>query len=203
MDPRVLLVLTNSRSFLYFGGDIINIFISCSSHIEIDEKYIKDADYIANALSKNNDLVIGIAGCKGVPGKVLNNFKENNRNIEIVTLKIYNEDQDKFNYANFNYVDTTFDRNKIIYDKSDVLLMLPGGTGTLAEVLSFLEEKRTKNDNKDIILYNKDNYYIKLIEIINNYVKNNFNDSNIFDYIKVFNDVSDLLRYMEDNYECR
>ena len=203
MEPRVLLVLTNSRSFLYFGGDIINIFISCSSHIEIDEKYIKDADYIANALSKNNDLVIGIAGCKGVPGKVLNNFKENNRNIEIVTLKIYNEDQDKFNYANFNYVDTTFDRNKIIYDKSDVLLMLPGGTGTLAEVLSFLEEKRTKNDNKDIILYNKDNYYIKLIEIINNYVKNNFNDSNIFDYIKVFNDVSDLLRYMEDNYECR
>ena len=203
MEPRVLLVLTNSRSFLYFGGDIINIFISCSSHIEIDEKYIKDADYIANALSKNNDLVIGIAGCKGVPGKVLNNFKENNRNIEIVTLKIYNEDQDKFNYANFNYVDTTFDRNKIIYDKSDVLLMLPGGTGTLAEVLSFLEEKRTKNDNKDIILYNKDNYYIKLIEIINNYVKNNFNDSNIFDYIKVFNDISDLLRYMEDSYECR
>ena len=203
MEPRVLPVLTNSRSFLYFGGDIINIFISCSSHIEIDEKYIKDADYIANALSKNNDLVIGIAGCKGVPGKVLNNFKENNRNIEIVTLKIYNEDQDKFNYANFNYVDTTFDRNKIIYDKSDVLLMLPGGTGTLAEVLSFLEEKRTKNDNKDIILYNKDNYYIKLIEIINNYVKNNFNDSNIFDYIKVFNDISDLLRYMEDSYECR
>ena len=203
MEPRVLLVLTNSRSFLYFGGDIINIFISCSSHIEIDEKYIKDADYIANVLSKNNDLVIGIASCEGVPGKVLNSFRENNRNIEIVTLKIYNEDQDKFNYANFNYVDTTFDRTKIIYDKSDVLLMLPGGTGTLAEILSFLEEKRTKNDNKDIILYNKDNYYIKLIEIINNYVKNNFNDSNIFNYIKVFNDKSDLLRYMEDNYECR
>ena len=195
----MLLVLTNSRSFLYFGGDIINIFISCSSHIEIDEKYIKDADYIANVLSKNNDLVIGIASCEGVPGKVLNSFKENNRDIEIVTLKIYNEDQDKFNYANFNYVDTTFDRTKIIYDKSDVLLMLPGGTGTLAEILSFLEEKRTKNDNKDIILYNKDNYYVKLIEIINNYVKNNFNDSNIFDYIKVFNDISDLLRYMEDN----
>ncbi len=203
MEPRVLLVLTNSRSFLYFGGDIINIFISCSSHIEIDEKYIKDADYIANVLSKNNDLVIGIASCEGVPGKVLNSFKENNRDIEIVTLKIYNEDQDKFNYANFNYVDTTFDRTKIIYDKSDVLLMLPGGTGTLAEILSFLEEKRTKNDNKDIILYNKDNYYVKLIEIINNYVKNNFNDSNIFDYIKVFNDISDLLRYMEDSYECR
>jgi len=203
VEPRVLLVLTNSRSFLYFGGDIINIFISCSSHIEIDEKYIKDADYIANVLSKNNDLVIGIASCEGVPGKVLNSFKENNRNIEIVTLKIYNEDQDKFNYANFNYVDTTFDRTKIIYDKSDVLLMLPGGTGTLAEILSFLEEKRTKNDNKDIILYNKDNYYVKLIEIINNYVKNNFNDSNIFDYIKVFNDISDLLRYMEDSYECR
>ena len=184
-------------------GDIINIFISCSSHIEIDEKYIKDADYIANVLSKNNDLVIGIASCEGVPGKVLNSFKENNRDIEIVTLKIYNEDQDKFNYANFNYVDTTFDRTKIIYDKSDVLLMLPGGTGTLAEILSFLEEKRTKNDNKDIILYNKDNYYVKLIEIINNYVKNNFNDSNIFDYIKVFNDISDLLRYMEDSYECR
>ena len=203
MEPRVLLVLTNSRSFLYFGGDIINIFISCSSHIEIDEKYIRDADYIANVLSKNNDLVIGIASCEGVPGKVLNSFKENNRDIEIVTLKIYNEDQDKFNYANFNYVDTTFDRTKIIYDKSDVLLMLPGGTGTLAEILSFLEEKRTKNDNKDIILYNKDNYYVKLIEIINNYVKNNFNDSNIFDYIKVFNDISDLLRYMEDSYECR
>ncbi len=81
--------------------------------------------------------------------------------------------------------------------------MLPGGTGTLAEILSFLEEKRTKNDSKDIIIYNQDNYYIELIEIINNYIKNNFNDSNIFNYIKVFNDKNDLLRYMEDNYERR
>ncbi len=179
----------------------MNIFFSVSSHTNISNDYIDDANYISDKLSNNHDLVIGVAMEEGMASKIINNFRNNNRNIFLKTLKIYNEDINKFNYINFEYFDTTFDRCRGIYQNSDILIMMPGGTGTTSEIFSFLEEKRTIKDDKDIIIYNKDNYYTNIIEMINNYVNNNFNDDDIFNYIKFFNDKDDLINYIENKEE--
>ena len=98
------------------------------------------------------------------------------------------------------------ERCKSIYDDSDIMIIMPGGTGTLSEMFNFLEELRTNEIDKELIIYNKDNYYIDIIKIINTFIKNNFNDETIFNYLKVFNDKDDLIKYIkekENNDECR
>ena len=126
-------------------------------------------------------------------GKIINNFKSNK--IYLYTLKLYNEEVDK--NIKCTYLDTTFDRTKEIYNNSDKLLFLPGGTGSLSEILSMLEEKRTISSNKEIIIYNQDGYYYDLIKFITKLIKNKFNDISILNYIKIFNDKDDLIKYLE------
>ena len=91
----------------------MKIFISLSSRTNINEEFIKDADYISDAISKMGyDLIVGVAMNKGMPGVVLQNFAKNERNIELVTMKIYKENPKEFPYINFSYVENTFDRTK-------------------------------------------------------------------------------------------
>ena len=104
----------------------MNIFFSVSSHTEIEKEYFEDATFIAKELaSDNNDLVIGVAMKDGMPGRIIKEFTDKNRKIDLYTLKIYNENPDDFPNINFHYCNSTFERTKEIYNESDILLLMP------------------------------------------------------------------------------
>lgn len=172
----------------------MKMFIGCSSRAGIANKYIEDAGYIAKRLSSKYDLVIGGVSDNGMFGKILSAFKD--KNIYLYTLLIYNEELSKYNLK-YKYLDSTFERTRNILEDSDKILFLPGGTGSLCEIFSMLEEIRTFNLDKKIILYNQDGYYYDIVKLITRLVKDKFNDISILNYIKVFNEKEDLLKYLE------
>ena len=174
----------------------MKVFIGCSSHIDIDNKYIEDAKYIANKLSNKYDLVIGGIQDKGIPGTIYNEFINNKRKVYLYTLELYQEDISKYK-VDCKYLDNTFERTNSLYNESDKILILPGGSGTISELFSMLEDNRTIDSNKEIIIYNQDNYYSDILGLLMKAIKHNFNDISIMDRLKVFNDKDALLKYME------
>ena len=175
----------------------MKLFIGCSSRPEIDKKYIEDADFISKKLAScGYDLIIGGISNEGMFGKILNNFNAAHRNIKIYTLKLYNEDMSLFN-VDCTYVENTFEREARIYNEASKVLILPGGTGSLAELFSMLEDNRTIKCTKEIIIYNQDGYYYDLIKFITKLIREKFNDYSILNYIKIFNEKEDLIKYLE------
>ena len=174
----------------------MNVFFSVSSHTDIDQSYMEDAKFLAREISSlGYNLIIGVAMEEGMPARVINEF-HNNRDINLYTLEIYNEDPKAFPYIDFNYCDTTFDRTKNIYNNSDVLLILPGGTGTTAEIFSFIEEMRTTPTEKEMLIYNKDNHYKYLIKFIEEAINKRFNSESINEYLKFFGTKEEIVNYM-------
>ena len=176
-------------------------FFSVSSRTKIDKDYLIDAKYISDSIAKmGHDLVIGVAMNDGMPGEVLKSFKDNNRKIFLKTLKVYGENPNEFNYINFEYYDDTFERTKGIYDESDFLILMPGGTGSTAEIMAFLEQARTDSwDNKNpktLIIYNKDGHYDDLFSAISDYIYKRFNDESIYEYLNIFNDKDELIDFV-------
>ncbi|MBQ6538917.1 MAG: LOG family protein [Bacilli bacterium] len=169
----------------------MKIFVGCTSSENIKDSYKEEVKKIASFLAKNYDLIIGGVNNDGVFGILIDEFKD--KNIDLITLPIYKEDYDK--NINCTYVDTTFDRTKTCYKMADKVLILPGGTGTICEIFSILEESRTF-DGKEIIIFNLDNYYANTLEMIVDAVKHKFNDMSILDRIKVFNTSDDLIKYL-------
>lgn len=177
----------------------MKIFIGASSKKFINDKYTIEASDIATNLANSGyDLIIGGVMKDGMLGRIYEAFSECKRNITVNTLKEYNEDFTKYPEYTKNYYKTTFDRTIALYNMADVILLLPGGTGTMAELFSMLEEHRTIKSQKEIIIYNQDGYYYKILELIMDMIKNKFNDPDILSNIKVFNEQTDLIKYLKN-----
>lgn len=174
----------------------MKVWITSSSRVN-DEKYLEIARSVANVLSKfGYDLLCGGIS-SSMMKEIYNVFSKENRNISCVTLKCYNEVFDCFEPI---YVDNTFDRTKTLYDMSDVIIFLPGGTGSLSEIFACLEEYRTLDSNKRLILYNEDGFYNTLISSLDNLIKLGFNNKSILEKIEIVNTIDELKERM-NNYE--
>ena len=126
--------------------------MSFSSRVK-EEKYLTLAKEVAEFFAKRNDELI----CGGINDSMMKViyevFRENNQNISCVTLSCYNEDLSML--KNVLLVESTFDRAKELYNQMYIAIFLPGGTGSVAELFASLEEHRTLENNKKLILLNR------------------------------------------------
>ena len=88
---------------------------------------------------------------------------------------------------------TSCERTSSIYLECDVILFLPGGTGTFAEIFGMLEENRSINNPKEIILYNYNGFYDGVLDLIQFCVDNKFNTNDIFDYFCVCYSMEEII----------
>lgn len=170
----------------------MNIFIGCSSKNEINSKYFEETKKVLHEIINNNDLVFGVSH-NGIMGLCYNEFKNANRKIIGITNEIYSEEFETIPCDEEYIVYSTLDRTKLIVEKSDIFLFLPGGIGTYAEIFHIYEELRTYKINKKIILYNYDKFYNDLIKIINELVKGKFIEETLLKYINVVNTSEEII----------
>ena len=96
-------------------------------------------------------------------------------------------------------LDTTFDRTKKLYEESDIICVLPGGSGSMAEIFSFVEEARTQLV-KPIILINEDNFFDLILKHMHKLIQEGFNNESIMDYIIVVNSKEEFKEKVEGYY---
>lgn len=179
----------------------MNVFIASSASKTIDEKYLdiakETSEYLA---SKGLDLVFGGASFS-MMGECFKKFIEYDRNVEAFTVEMYKNDLEALKGANCHLVDDTLVRFKEMYDLSDIILILPGGIGTLAELASALEEYRSNKEHKLIMIYNKDGFYSKIFEWMNQNINEGFLSQTLNNDFKVVEDLDSLKMYVEEFME--
>ena len=72
-----------------------------------------------------------------------------------------------------------------MFENSDLIVCLPGGIGTISELLSFIEEKRSNDKDVPILIYDENNYYKELFDMINKSISNRFTDNSIYNMVSV------------------
>ena len=177
----------------------MEVFIACSSSNTINPKYLKLARETSKFFtSRNFNLVFGGASFS-MMGECYNAFAEEGKQIEAFTVEKYADDLKELTKANCHLVSDTLVRFKWMIDISQIIVILPGGIGTLAELSSALEENRTFNKKKLIIIYNFDNFYDRIIDWMNYAEKENFISESLFNDFKVVK-TNDELKLVVDEY---
>ena len=88
-------------------------------------------------------------------------------------------------------------RKKILFERGDAYLILPGGSGTIEEATEIISWKILGLHNKPIIIFNFENYWNAMIEMYNNAKKNKFGDKNlqsIYKIVETFEEFSLLFK---------
>lgn len=167
----------------------LKLFIGSSSRDSIDASYLSLAKEISLVLDCS--LLFG-ASSRGMMGSCYREFSRRGKNIYSYTVDKYKDDLENLNSTEEYILSNTFQRTSSLYHDADVLLFLPGGTGTISEVFSMLEENRTTESPKPMILFNYQEFYTPLLNLIHTSVQQGFNDKNIFHYFSVVHTKQEL-----------
>lgn len=87
-------------------------------------------------------------------------------------------------------VDTMHERKMLMFEESDAIITLPGGIGTLEEIIEILSWARLQLHRKPIIVVNINNFWSPLKDLIHHIVARGFADRELVDDL-VFVDTLD------------
>ena len=178
----------------------MKITICSSSSEAIDNKYLETAKQICNYLVTIKDIELNWGSCSaGVMGICYEIFKNANKTINGYTTNKYVGDIINLPAAKHKILDTTYDLKKEILYNADIILCLDGGIGTVSEFFSHLEEIRSNDANKLLILYNEHNTFDDILTLINKLIDNKFNKPNIYNYFKVARNLEELKNIIKES----
>lgn len=170
------------------------VFIGCSSKDNLDKIYRDSAIEIANYLSLHHyKLMCG--GVTGIMKTVQEVFKANKQEVTIVGVKGYHDNEVR-KLKNAYLCDSIKERKNMFIKKADLILILPGGIGTIDELFTVIESKRAKEHNIPIIIANINQYYTHLIKQLNTIYQEGFGDENEINY-NIANSSSEVIQYIE------
>jgi len=177
----------------------MNLFIGSSGNELIDENTLQKSEVLIKNVAKipNVNLVFG-GYHKGLMKSSFEIFKKEHKKVTGISVDIYKDMTDTTLYDKIIFMENTFDRTKEIYKNSDICLFIPGGIGSLAELVSFMKEKEETKDNKLIIVYNIDFFYTPLFEYLYKLKKMNFIKDEISDYIFISNDIEEIVNKIKE-----
>lgn len=171
----------------------MKITICTSSSETIDIKHISLAKKLLNYLVTLEDVELNWGSCSvSIMGECYDIFKQHNKKINGFTTKKYVGDIINLPNAKHKILDTTFDLKKEMFNTADIIICIAGGLGTISEFFSYLEEIRSNDINKTLILYNEDEHFNKTLELIDDIVKRNFNKPNIYNFFKVARNLDEI-----------
>ena len=174
----------------------MNIAVCCSSSNDINRKYLESSKRLLQLIFKgNNNLVFG-AMDSGIMGIAYRVAKQNNRKVIGIAPEIYKEDFKELDCDKEILTKDVNDRTDELINNSDILIFLPGGIGTLYELMTAIEMKRSKEFDKPIILYNDTGFFDDIIHMLDKTYAQNFTDFKVRLNYNIANDsrtVMDLL----------
>ena len=179
----------------------MKLFIGCSSSNDIKKEYFKDCEeYLEELFKLDNDLVFG-AYNKGLMSLSYNIAKKHKRKIIGITPKIFEDALKELDCTKTIITNTINDRTTDLIKESDALIFLPGGVGTVYEFFTALESKRSGEFDKPIIIYNSNNFFDKLLSLLEDIYKENFTSSNVKKCYHITNNAIDTIKYLNNYYK--
>ncbi len=141
--------------------------VFCGSKSGANLSFLKEATALGNLLAqKNIDLVYG-GGNKGLMGAVANGcLTQGGKAIGIMPKLLLEWEAQHTGLTELIITETMHDRKKILYEKGDAALVLPGGMGTLDELFEMLTWNNLKIHNMKVFLLNIDGFYDTLIHLL-------------------------------------
>ena len=170
------------------------IAIFCGSKTGNKNIYKEEVKETIKLLNDNNFTFIYGGGSIGLMGVVFDTIKSFNGKITGIIPKILNKKHIRQkDTKTLHVVSSMSARKNQIIKKSDVIVIFPGGYGTLDEFFEILTMNQLKVVNKPIIILNTKKYWDPLKKVLLNAYKEGFIVEKDFRYINWANDPIDLL----------
>lgn len=153
----------------------MRVCVYCASSARINPVYFQATERLAiHFVNANIEVVYG-GGATGLMGKLADTVIEKGGKIKGIMPNFMNEvEWAHKQVTDIEFTVTMHERKAKFLENIDGLVALPGGTGTLEELLEAITLKRLGQFTKPIVILNTVGYYDPLLEMLNKCVRENF-----------------------------
>ncbi len=152
-----------------------SIAVFCGSKPGNNQLYVKQAAALGCLLAERNIVLIYGGGNKGIMGAVANAVLEKRGQvIGIIPELLLGWEQQHEGISELIVVENMHIRKRIMYEKCDAAIILPGGFGTLDELFEILTWNQLSIHDKPIYILNTDGFYNSLFEHMKKMIQENF-----------------------------
>jgi uncharacterized protein (TIGR00730 family) len=153
----------------------MKVCVYCASSAKIDQAYFDATEKLALELVREEIEVVYGGGSSGLMGKLADVILDQGGKIKGIMPKFMNEvEWAHKKLADLEFTDTMHERKAKFLVDIDGLVTLPGGSGTLEELLEAITLKRLGLFTKPIVILNTNNYYEPLIRMLERCVDQQF-----------------------------
>jgi cytokinin riboside 5'-monophosphate phosphoribohydrolase len=139
------------------------ICVYCSSSNAIGKRYFEESGKLALKLAETYDLVYG-AGDVGLMGHVARTFKNAGSHVTgVIPEKLHGKGITFGGVDELVVTKTMSERKMDMMERSDAFISLPGGFGTLEEILEILTLKQLGYHDKPVVFFNPFGFYDPLM----------------------------------------
>ena len=174
------------------------ICVFCSSSDKVDSRYFDLAREMGSEIGKRGyTLVYGGAGI-GLMGSVARAAKE--QDAEVIGVLPEHMNARGITFDGADHIILTRDmreRKTVMEAKSDALIALPGGFGTLEETLEILTLKQLHAHNKPVVIVNAHGFYQLLLDLFEQLYEKSFARPELRESYHVVSDAPEALDYIE------
>ena len=178
---------------------IKSICVFCSSSNSIDDVYFETATDLGHRIGQLGlGLVYGGASI-GLMGAIARATHEKGGRVLGVIPEFFRDKDKNFEYSKADeliIVETMRIRKAVMDERADAFIALPGGIGTLEEVIEILSMKQLGLTEKPLVFVNTNNFYDGLISSLQNMVDLKFAKSSTLELFAVCPDPLSALEFI-------
>lgn len=176
----------------------ISVCLFCGSRTGTNPAFVEEARGFGALLAQRGHRLVYGAGDNGLMGETARAVQNAGGHItgvipqHLVDAEIGKSDVD-------DYIVTTnmHERKMLMFERSQAIVTLPGGPGSLDELIEVLTWRQLGIHEKPIVLMNVHGYWDPLITLLESTVSNGFADASILEYLQVRPDAKGTVEALE------
>lgn len=178
------------------------ICVYCGSSSQVDSVYLQAAEDLGKILAGNRIRLVYGGGDIGLMGTLAKSvLKAGGEVTGIIPRFMYDENWFCPDVSDLVVVDSMHERKQMMANVSEALVALPGGIGTLEELLEIITWKQLGLVNKPIVIANINNYYTPLLQMLHDVAENKFMRDQHLKMWEVVDSVHDILPAIKNSTE--
>jgi uncharacterized protein (TIGR00730 family) len=178
---------------------IKSLTVFCGSKSGSDPLYCEHAKQVGSMLAEKNITLIYGGGNKGIMGAVANAVLERGGRVVGIMPGILAIPEHRHpGLSEMLEVEDMHVRKRMLYEKCDAALVLPGGFGTMDEFFEMLTWNQLRLHNKKILVLNTSGFYDDLIAFLNKAEEVGFLYSDIHEYLRIISSPEDFEYFLTE-----
>lgn len=159
----------------------------------------KTKELVAELVAQEYDLVYG-GGSSGLMGLIADEFLAHGREvIGVRPVILLSEEITHQGVTRMIETEDMFIRKQKMVELSDSFIALPGGVGTLDEIVEVFTLNKVKHIQKPCAVYNIHGFYDKLVELMTTFVDYDYMDQSALQELIVANSAKELVERIKTN----